>query len=141
MGAELPVLNRNQGPIAEAKARREEVAAKFNALQAKVLAEIERAVEAFRISEKNSVALEALAREQARQRESIAAQFRAGAVDRVDLLNAQIEAIGSSLLEVDGQLKLRQAEAQLEDAIQRPIATIQSSVIEQRPLSAKEIQP
>ena len=42
---ELPVLSRNQGPIAEAKAKREESAARFIALQAKVLAEIDRAIE------------------------------------------------------------------------------------------------
>src|SRR5207302_4652444 len=34
---ELPVLNQNQVPIAEAKARRAEAAARFNALQAKGL--------------------------------------------------------------------------------------------------------
>ena len=41
---ELPVLHQNQGPIAEAKARRQEAAARFNALQARVMAEIDRAV-------------------------------------------------------------------------------------------------
>lgn len=138
---DLPVLNQNQGPIAEAKARREETAAKFNALQANVLAEIESAVAAFRVSEKNSAALAALANEQIRQRDAVDARFRAGAVERLDLLNAQIEAIGSALLEIDGQVKLRQAEAQLEDAIQRPVEAIRPSIIEQRPLSAKENQP
>ena len=39
---ELPVLNQNQGPIAEAKAKREEAAAKFTELQAKVMGEIDR---------------------------------------------------------------------------------------------------
>src|SRR5204863_2457362 len=46
IAAELPVLNQNQGPIAEALARREESAARFAALQAKVLAEIDRGLAA-----------------------------------------------------------------------------------------------
>ena len=37
LSVDLPVLNRNQGPIAEAKARRSEAAARFNAVQAKAL--------------------------------------------------------------------------------------------------------
>src|SRR5437667_170854 len=40
----LPVLNQNQGAIAEAKARREEAAARFVALQAQAVGEIDRAV-------------------------------------------------------------------------------------------------
>src|SRR6185436_12086335 len=41
---ELPVLNRNQGPIAEAKAKRDEAAARFLALQSRVISEIDRAL-------------------------------------------------------------------------------------------------
>ena len=76
--AELPVLNQNQGPIAEAAARREEAAAQFNAVQAKVLAEIERAVAAFQVSEENLATLQSLAAAQAKQREAVEAQVRGG---------------------------------------------------------------
>jgi outer membrane protein TolC len=41
---ELPVMNRNQGPIAEAAAARTEADARFTALQAQVVAEIEQAL-------------------------------------------------------------------------------------------------
>jgi cobalt-zinc-cadmium efflux system outer membrane protein len=131
---ELPILNQNQGPIAEAAARREEAAAKFNALQAKVLAEIERAVEVYRVSEKNSATLQSLAEAQAKQRDSVEAQFNAGAVDRVELLGAQIEFLNSELAQVDAQTKLQQAAAQLEDAIQCPFdakAAIEQSGVAQ----------
>ena len=37
----IPVLNQNQGAIAEAEARRAEMAAEFNALQARVVNEVE----------------------------------------------------------------------------------------------------
>jgi len=118
---ELPVLNQNQGPIAEAEARREEAAARFNALQAKVLAEIERAVAVFRVSEKNLAALQALAEAQAKQRDAVEAQFQAGAADQLELLNAQLEFTASELVRLDAQAKLRQAVGALEDAVQRPL--------------------
>ncbi len=40
---DLPILNQNQGPIAEAEAKREEIGAKFNAVQARAIGEIDRA--------------------------------------------------------------------------------------------------
>jgi outer membrane protein TolC len=138
---DLPVLNQNQGPIAEAKARREEAAAKFSALQVKVLVEIENAVAAFRVDEKNSVVLEALAQEQIRHREAIEAQVRAGAAEKVDALNAEVELAAGELALLDGRVKLVQSVVALEDAVQRPIDTLKPSIIEPRPLSAKENQP
>jgi outer membrane protein TolC len=138
---DLPVLNQNQGPIAEAMARREEAAAKFNALQAKVLAEIENAVAAFRVSETNSALLDALANEQIRQREAVEAQARAGAAERLDAVNSEVESAAGELAQLDGRVKLLQSVVALEDAVQRPIDTIKPSVIEPHPLSAKENQP
>jgi outer membrane protein TolC len=117
---ELPVLNQNQGPIAESMARREEAAARFNELQAKVLAEIDSALDIFRISETNSNTLRALAEAQANRRDSIAAQLKAGATDQLDLLNAQFESATAELVQLEGQIKLQQAAAALEDAVQRP---------------------
>jgi cobalt-zinc-cadmium efflux system outer membrane protein len=117
---ELPVLNQNQGPIAEAKARREEAAARFNALQAKILAEIDSAIEVFRISETNSNTLRKLAETQAKRRDSVAAQLKVGAVDELELLNAQIEYATAELVQLEGQIKLQQAAAAVEDSVQRP---------------------
>jgi len=118
---ELPVLNQNQGPIAEAAARRTEAAARFNALQAKVLGQIERAVAVYQASEKNLSTLEALGAAQAKQREAVAAQLKAGAADQLDLANAQIEFGAAELVRVDGRVKIQQAMGALEDAMQRPV--------------------
>jgi outer membrane protein TolC len=117
---DLPVLNQNQGPIAEAIARREEAAARFNVLQAKVLAEIDSAIEVFRISETNSNTLRSLADAQAKRRDTIAEQLKVGAVDQIDLLNAQFEYATAELVQLEGQIKLQQAAAAVEDAVQRP---------------------
>jgi outer membrane protein, heavy metal efflux system len=121
---DLPVFNRNQGPIAEAEARREEAAARFNELQAKVLAEIERTVEVFRVSESNSATLQSLSGDQEQPRASVEAQFKAGAVEQLDFLNAQLESAVSQLVLLDGHVKLQQAIGALEDAVQRPLDAI-----------------
>ncbi len=117
---DLPILNQNQGPIAEAKAKRQEAAARFNALQAKVIAEIDRAAQAVGVAEKSSLTLRALVEEQSKRRDAIAAQLRAGAVEQLDLLNAQSESLTAEQAQLDGRLKLQQAVGALEDAVRRP---------------------
>ena len=124
ISVDLPVLNRNQGPIAEAEARREEAAARFNELQAKVLTENERTIEVFRVSESNSATLQSLSGDQEKRRASVEAQFKAGALEQLDFLNAQLESAVSQLVLLDGQVKLQQAIGALEDAVQRPLDVI-----------------
>lgn len=121
IGVDLPVFNHNQGPVAEAVAQREESAARFNALQAKVLAELERVTAVFRVSENNAAVLESLSADQAKQRASIEQQFKAGAAERLDLLSVEVESTASNLALLDGQTKLQQAIGALEDAVQRPL--------------------
>src|SRR5262249_18362260 len=81
--AELPILNQNQGPIAEAEAHRNEAAARFLALQAKVIADIDRAVASYQAAQTNLTTLEALGREHKRRNAMVEAQLRAGAADRL----------------------------------------------------------
>jgi outer membrane protein TolC len=107
--------------MAEAEARRGEAAAKFQALQAKVIADIERAFESFQAVEKSLAALEQLTATQHQQLEAVEGQVRAGAADQVDLLNARIEFGMSELSRVETLIKINQALAALEDAVQRPI--------------------
>jgi cobalt-zinc-cadmium efflux system outer membrane protein len=141
---DLPILNQNQGPIAEATARRREAAARFNDLQARVLAEIGRAVQTLQIVEKSAVGFHALADEQAKRRDSTEAQFQAGAVERLDLLNAQTEFAAAELLQLEGQIKLKQALGALEDAVQRPLfgsaaaaPSSDSELLQNQPTAAK----
>ena len=118
---ELPLLNHHRGPIAEAAARREASAARFLALQAKVITEIDGAVASFRASQTNVAALEALAAAQEKQQQTVEAQFQAGAVDRLDVLTAELESNATSIARLDAQVKLQQAVGALEDAVQRPL--------------------
>ncbi|MGA9042335.1 MAG: TolC family protein, partial [Terriglobales bacterium] len=126
---ELPILDQNQGPIAEAEARRKLAAAKFAELQSQVIGEIDRAVEGWRLAEQQlKTGNEVLASEQ-QQQKSTQAQLEAGAADYLDSLNAQLELINARLAQLDNVAKLQTAYGALEDALQRPTDSI-AAVIE-----------
>ena len=140
LSAELPVLNRNQGPIAEAKARREESAAQFVALQAKVIAEIDGALAARATAMEQVTQQDQLTQLAREQSESAEAMFNAGAMDKLELAGAQLEASANDLANLDAQVKAQQAVAQLEGAIQRPLEAW--PVLEQgRAAPAKQEKP
>ena len=118
---ELPVLNQNQGPIAEAKARRTEAAARFNALQAGVLFEIDRAVAGYHAAlQKRADADELLARSQKQEQRS-RAMFEAGEISKGDLVALRLQLSAAKMARLDGLIKSQQALAQLEDALQSPL--------------------
>jgi len=79
---ELPVLNQNQGPIAEAEARRNESAAKFNALQARVLAEIERGMAGYRAALEKTAMADSLLGNLEKQERVLRGRLEAGEVSR-----------------------------------------------------------
>ena len=135
VSVELPIFNRNQGPIAEAEARRAEAAARFNVLQAKVMNEIDRAIAACRVAQVNTSTVESLVAGRQARSEAVTAQLRAGASDRIELLNSQIELGASQLLQLTGRIRLAQAFGALEDAIQRPLYPSQVSWVERSPRS------
>ena len=118
---ELPVLNRNAGPIGEAEARRTEAAARFAELQATVVDEIDRALA------NRDASRDALARSQAvlaaeRERvDSATRAFGAGAVDRLALRTAEVEYIRAERIHLDAQVRLQQALGDLEAAVQPPL--------------------
>ncbi len=122
-GVELPLLNRNEGPIAQAEARRKEAAVRFEALQAKVIADIDRGLALYKVAARSRAGAEALLATQRKQQQSVEEQFKAGAADRLDMLSAQLELTTSELVLEDGQAKLHQALSALEDAVQRPLKT------------------
>ena len=118
---ELPLLNRNQGPIAGAEARRKASAARFVALQAKAIGEIDSAVAVYAASRDSAAAAQSCVAAKRAQREVIAAQAKAGAVDRLQLLAAELEFTTVALAELDARVQAQQALGALEDAVQRPV--------------------
>jgi len=117
---ELPVLNRNQGPIAEAEARRKAAAARVLAMQARIIGEIDSAVALYDADQKNVAALQSLMAARQAQRETTRAQFNGGATDRLELASSELEFNAAALAEFDAKVRLHQAIDALEDAIQRP---------------------
>jgi outer membrane protein, heavy metal efflux system len=121
---ELPILNQNQGPIAEAAARRKLAAAKFVELQSQVIGEIDRSVAGFRVErEQLQTGNELLASEQ-QQQKSAQAQLEAGAIGQLDSLNAQLAISNAKLAQLDNEAKLQSAFGSLEDAVQCPADAI-----------------
>lgn len=117
---ELPLLNQHKGSIGEAAARREASAARFRALQAKVIGEIDAAVASFRATQTNTAVLDLLKTAQETQLKAAEAQLQAGAVDRLEVLASQLELNTVELARFEAQVKLQQAVGGLEDAVQRP---------------------
>jgi len=121
---ELPVLNQNQGPIAEAEAQRRLTAAKVLALQAQILAELDRAVAAYRQAQKTFGSGDLLLAAEQAQEAAVRIQQQAGVADQSDLLAAQLETAGASLVQLDDITALQQARNALEDALQRPADSV-----------------
>lgn len=125
MTLELPVLNRNQGPIAQAAAKRTEAAARFAAAQAGVLAELDRALASFRAAQSQRADTQALGRASQSRRQSVEAQAQAGAADQIEVLNARWEELSAQLTEWESQIREQSAAGALEDAVQQPLPEIE----------------
>lgn len=118
LNVELPIFNRNQGPIAEAEARRKEAGARFVALQAKVIGEIDRARAAYLAAARTVATADILLRDQERQRQRIERAFRLGETDRLAPLSANVEHAIVELARFEALVQQREALASLEDALQ-----------------------
>jgi outer membrane protein TolC len=121
LSLELPMLNQNQGPIAEAEARLAESAAKFNALQARVLAEIERGVAAYRAALEKSATADSLLANLEKQERVLRGRFEAGDVSRSEVIAGQVELATARLARAEAVAKAQQALGQLEEALQSPV--------------------
>ena len=107
--ADLPIFNQNQGPIADAVARRRQAAAQFTALQAQVIGQIDAAAAAYRATSRTLGSANApLARERTRQGQARAA-FKAGGSDRPTLVTAGLEAAVIRTSRFDALVAQRQA--------------------------------
>jgi outer membrane protein TolC len=128
LSLELPILNRNQGPIAEAEARRKEAAAQLLASQARVIAEIDRAATTQQATRAQIDEVQRV-REVLRERlQLVEARLAAGGADQLEIQTARTELSASELTLLDAEVKSAQAAGLLEDALQIPFQAL--SVIE-----------
>ena len=118
---DLPVFNQNQGQIAEAVAKRQQAAAKFTALQARVIGAIDTALATYRAGQRELATADALLAGARRREGQVAASFRAGQVDRPTLVSAALETAAIGLSRFDATVAPLEAIGALEDALQHPL--------------------
>lgn len=136
----LPVFNQNQGPIAEAKARRLQAMANFNAMQARALGEIDAGLAGYQFVQTKLASADALLAEQNKQLQNMEASLKAGETDKVALLGAQLEMSRIELARIELLAKAQQALGALEDAAQRPLtaSALLPDAAQENPRQSKE---
>ena len=136
----LPIFNQNQGPIAEARARRLQAMSAFNAAQARAIGELDGGWANYRATQAKLTAADALLAEQNRQNRNAMASFNAGQTDRVALLGSQLEMSQITLARIDILAKTQQALGVLEDAVKRPLIApaLLENALETNPRQNKE---
>jgi outer membrane protein TolC len=118
----LPVFNRNQGPIAEAEARRKEAASIFLQTQAQVIAESDRTLALYTAALKElEEADESLRKLQDTQQRAMQNAVRVGEEDQLVLNSVRIETSVIARIRLDALSRAQTALGELEDAVQRPL--------------------
>ena len=128
---DLPILNHNQGPVAEAQANRAAAAAHFLTVQTTAIAEIDSALAAYGAALQKSATAKSLLENLRKQLDSVRAQAQAGEAEPLALANAEAEYATGAQNQLAARVKAQEALGQLEDAVQSPLtlppATIQST--------------
>lgn len=126
ISALLPLLNKNEGLIAEARALREVEAAQFEALQAQAISDIEQAkAHYFAALDELELAHKAQDAQQAYMQQ-ITQQFTHGYADRLELTTAKLESLLAAQNLLSAEYNLQRATAALEDTMQQPLTDLQS---------------
>jgi outer membrane protein TolC len=125
---ELPLFNRNEGPLAEAEARRREAAAEFIVVQVRAIGEIDGAAAAQTAAAGQLAHLRRLQEELGKQSTFMDARLTAGEADRLESQNAKIELNLGRLALLDAEAGTIAAAGQLEDALQIPLGNLPAAV-------------
>lgn len=126
----LPVLNHNQGAVAEAEAKRSQSAAHFLTVQSAAVAEIDSALAGYSAALKESATARSLQADLRRQLNSVKAQAKLGEADALTLADAETAYYAGSQNELNARVKAQQALGALEGAVQSPL-TLSSETIDE----------
>ncbi len=121
LSSAIPLFNRNQGPIAEAEARRKEAAAAFLQTQAQVVAKSERALAIYTAALRELAETQSLYQLQEIQLQIVQQGIRAGADNRLNLDGVQIQLLVLARARLDALGRALRSLGDLEDAVQRPL--------------------
>jgi outer membrane protein, heavy metal efflux system len=119
--AVLPVFNRNQGPIAEAEARRKEVSAQFLVMQTGIIEQSQAALARYRGALVALDAARSAAELQAKRLGQARRALAVGESDTVVLAQTQLQDLSAQQGLLDSLTNAQTALGTLEDSIQRPL--------------------
>ena len=135
-GATIPLLDRNQGPIAEAEARRQKAQTDFERTQSEVISGSKRSLALYAAALNGLVEAARFADLQTRRSEATRKFVQAGEQGRLDLDDAEIERSVTERARLDALAHAQRALGDLEDAVERPL-TPGDSLPGSVPLSAR----
>jgi len=117
----LPVFGRNRGAIARAEADRTSAKARFDALQAGILGELESARAGYLAGCEGEKAAEDVFARQRLQFSSADARFNAGESGRAEWLASRLLYDEAANTRLDASVRVQESIGALEDAVQRPL--------------------
>ncbi len=121
ISVDLPILNHNQGPVAEAKANRADAAAHFLTVQTTAIAEIDSALSGYQAALQQRATATALWDDLQKRLDSVHASAQAGEVDPLAEANAEVEFNTGAQNRLNALVQAQQSLGQLEDAVQSPL--------------------
>ena len=117
----LTLINKNRGMIAEATSLREVQVAQFEALQSKVIGDLNQATAAYQASIEANTKAKALLASQLKRTQQTERQFNAGLADRLAFTTTQLENIIATQGVLNTAYQVQIAKLNLEDVVQRPL--------------------
>ena len=118
----LPLVDRNQGPIAEAEARRRQAQVEFVQTQNEVISKSARARALYAAALDGLAEAGRFADVQTRRGEATRKFVQAGEQGKLDLDDAEIERSAAERARLDALAQAQRALGDLEDAVERPLA-------------------
>lgn len=118
----IPVFNRNQGPIAQSEARRAEAEARFNALQAQAIGDMEVALARYNggLAEMAEAQRQLQLIQQTRE-PAVRLALEAGEEDQLAYSGVRVESAVAVRARLDALRRTEAALGALEDAVQQPL--------------------
>jgi outer membrane protein TolC len=117
----LPILNHNEGPIAEAKAQRALAAAHFLTVQTAAITQIDSSLAAYESARAQLSTADALLADLEHQLRAARAQVTAGELQPLDLVDARLAYEAGAGSRLEALARAQQALGRLEDDMQSPL--------------------
>jgi outer membrane protein TolC len=117
----LPILNHNEGPVAEAEAKRTQAAAHFLKIQSDAIAEIDGALAGYNAALQQVATARGLLNNSQKRLDSFRAQAKVGELEPQEVSTAEVEFATSAQNRLNALVQAQQSLGKLEDAVQSPL--------------------